>query len=219
MPAFASPAVVTPSPAVQAKSHHITSSVSDDSGHPHCLHGRRECGRLSRPCSCLVAGGASCCLCGACVSSLSEQVSPEQSWSPTVQPGVTALNCNSGLFQLHLGCSGGTSPLGVDAGLQGHSLPSSPWFPRLVLSALLRPSYCADSLLWGPVFSSLGGGCGGWGHRCFRRSCGVRCFAGLAGLQTSPRTATRWPRRQPNGQIDDTSCSDNQSDKTPQQTK
>ena len=32
--------------------------------HPHCSRGRRESGRLSRPCSCLVAGGTTCCLRG-----------------------------------------------------------------------------------------------------------------------------------------------------------
>ena len=66
-------------------------SHADDSWHPHCLHGRRECGRLSWPCSCLVAGGTNCCLFGAFVSSLSERVSPEQTSSPTGRPGVIEL--------------------------------------------------------------------------------------------------------------------------------
>ena len=101
---------------------------TEDSGHPNCSHGRRECGRLSRPCSCLAAGGASTCLCGAFVSSLSEHVSPEQSWGPTVMAsGHSVEFAGSGMFRLQFGCSGGTSPLGVDALLLGlPSLPSSP---------------------------------------------------------------------------------------------
>ena len=64
----------------------------------------------------------------------------------------------------------------------GAVLPSTPVVWRLVLSALLWPSCCANSLLWG---------------RCFRRWCRGRGFAGRAGLQTSMRTAARWPWRQP----------------------
>ena len=89
------------------KTKHFNIGISqsaDNSGHPHCLHGRRECGRLSRPCSCLMAGGMSCCLCGASISSLSEHVSPEQSWSPSGWFGVIALIRTSGMFRLQLGC-------------------------------------------------------------------------------------------------------------------
>ena len=65
----------------------------------------------------LVAGGTSCCLCGALVSPLSERVSPEQSGGvplPGLGPRIDMLPvvCSGR-------CSGGTSNLGVDAGLQG----------------------------------------------------------------------------------------------------
>ena len=104
------------------------SSAADRDQYPHCSHRRRECGRLSRPCSCLVTKGMTYCL-RSCWSALSEHVSPEQSWSPTVRPRVTALNRNSGEPRLQLDCSGGTLPVCVDAGLRGrHSLPSSPQF-------------------------------------------------------------------------------------------
>ena len=53
--------------------------LPDDSGRPHCLHSRQGVWQASLAVSCLVAGGMSCCHCGAFVSSLSEHVSPEQS--------------------------------------------------------------------------------------------------------------------------------------------
>ena len=114
-----------------------------------------ECDRLSRPCSCLVAGGMNSCLCRAFVSSPSEHVSPVQLWRPTIMAsGHSVQFVGSGTFRLQFGYSGGTSPLGVDAELLGQpKLPSSPWIWSLVLSALLRPLYCANSLLWAQVFS------------------------------------------------------------------
>ena len=68
-----------------------------------------------------MVGGASCCLCGAFVSSLSGHISPEQSWSPTGWPTVMALIRSSGKFWLQHGCSGEASSLGVDAGLIAQS--------------------------------------------------------------------------------------------------
>ena len=69
-------------------------------------------------CLCIVVGGTTCCL-RRCWSSLSEHVSPQQSWSPTVRPRVTALNRNSGQPRLQHGSSDGTSSLCVGTGLQG----------------------------------------------------------------------------------------------------
>ena len=69
---------------------------------------------------------------GAFVSSLSEHVSPEQPGGAPLADGPVlncnqwhvpgdgpALNCNQDMFRLQLRCSGGTSNLGVDAGLRG----------------------------------------------------------------------------------------------------
>ena len=115
----------------------------------------------------------SCCCCGAFVSSLSEHVSPEQSrgvplagLGPRIHLQPVVRSC------LQLCCSGGTSNLGVGAGLQGRRSFSL----RLLLSALLWPSCCADSLLWG---------------RCSRRWCGGRGLAERAGLQTSSLADTK----------------------------
>ena len=52
---------------------------SDDSGHPPLLTRPTGVWQAPSAVSCLVAGGTSCCRCGAFVSSLSEHVLPEQS--------------------------------------------------------------------------------------------------------------------------------------------
>ena len=61
-------------------------------GHTVSSHGRRECGKLCRSCSCLVAEGTTCCL-GSCWFSLSERASPEQCPGVlTLRPGVSCVD-------------------------------------------------------------------------------------------------------------------------------
>ena len=107
--------------------------------------------------SCLVAGGMSCCRCGAFVSLLSEHVSPEQSGGVPLAGLESRIDLQPvvrSCLQLH--CSGGTSNLGVDAGLQGWC-SSSLHANSLKVGALRVAS--ALVLRWfavvGTVFSSL----------------------------------------------------------------
>ena len=116
--------------------------------------------------SCLVAGSMSCCRCRAFVSSLSEHILPEQSG------GVPLAGLGPHVDSQPVVCSGSNFTAWVGRWISvlmrgskgGTVFRSMPLFWRLVFSALPRPSYCADSLLWG---------------RCFRRWCGVRVSWGV----------------------------------------
>ena len=188
----------------------------------HSSHGRRECGRLSRPCSCLVAGGTICCL-RSYWFSLSELVSPEQSWCLTVRPRANALIRNSAEPRLQLGCSGLSSLLCLSgaSGTAQSSLLVLFW--RIMLSALLRLSYRVDSLLWrvcsrgpgptDPRFGSRKLWPNSWVLppaaacccRCSRRWWGCRGPVGRTGLQTSMRTGRPVALKTTSKNSDDTS--------------
>ena len=71
--------------------------------------------------------------------------------SPTGRPGATHWLATSSGSNFAAGVGRRISVL-TQVSKDGAVLPSTPVVWRLVLSALLRPSYCADSLLWGRVF-------------------------------------------------------------------
>ena len=123
---------------------------------------------------------------GAFVSPLSEHVSPEQPGGAPLVDGPAlncnqwhvpadgpALNCNQDMFRLQLWCSGGTSNLGVDAGLR--------WRLSFSLHARGFEGWCSPRC-FGPRTAS--GRCCGDGDSSLVRE---------SGLQTRMRTAARWP--------------------------
>ena len=144
-------------------SHHLHRGTAV---HPDCLHAGGS-----------VAGSVGCVsprgrrhewLWGLCFSSEWTRLTWAARWSPTGRM-VLALNCNqwhvpggwalhwiatSDMFRLQLRCSGGTSNLGVDAGLRGRlsfSLHASS-FEGWCSPHSFRPSCCVELLLWGRCF-------------------------------------------------------------------
>ena len=135
------------------------------------------------------------------MSHLSSRVGPHW-WCIVLQPVACswgmgpALNCDQSMFRLQLRCSGGTSNLGVDAGLRGrrsfslHADGFAGWCsPRCSgpRTADGFEGWCSPRC-FGPRTAS--GGCCGDGYSSFVRVSGLR---GAYGLQTRTRTAARWP--------------------------
>ena len=118
----------------QTNNNKLVSAIirSDDSRAPLLLTRRRKCGRLRRLCRASWQEARVAVAVRAFVSPLSEHVSPEQLGGAPLADGPAlncnqwlvpgdgpALNCNQYMFMLQLRSSGGTSNLGVDAGLCG----------------------------------------------------------------------------------------------------
>ena len=170
--------------------------VTDDSGHPNCLHGWRECGRLSQLCraSWHVTVGP-LFLHWVNTSHLSSQVESHWPvWGHTLTHNQWYVLAPNSLLGWDV-----ESRCWREAPRAAQFLPSMPLLWRFVLSVLLQPLYCADSLLWGCVFV-VGAGVGA--------SRGIPVFKWAWG---------RLPGGPEDSLTKTTCCSNNQSNQTTRQ--